>query len=82
MWVFSTSESFLYQYLGEWPRLPSTAGIGRAQFHRARSASKEGTWPLPAFADVLSQILKALVWVTIGVELSGPLLNLGGRPRR
>jgi hypothetical protein len=32
---------------GEWPRLPSTARIGRAQFHRARSASKEGTWPLP-----------------------------------
>jgi hypothetical protein len=33
--------------LGEWPRLPSTARIGRAQFHRARSASKEGTWPPP-----------------------------------
>jgi len=31
----------------EWPRLPSTARIGRAPFHRARSASKEGTWPLP-----------------------------------
>jgi hypothetical protein len=30
-----------------WPRLPSTARIGRALFHRARSASKEGTWPLP-----------------------------------
>ena len=38
---FSTS------LLGEWPRLPSTARIGRAQFHRARSASKEGTWPPP-----------------------------------
>jgi hypothetical protein len=34
--------------LEEWPRLPSTARIERAQFHRARSASKEGTWPLPA----------------------------------
>ena len=33
--------------LGEWPRLPSTARIGRALFHRARSASKEGAWPLP-----------------------------------
>jgi len=32
--------------LEEWPRLPSTARIERAQFHRARSASKEGTWPL------------------------------------
>src|SRR6267378_3621907 len=38
----------LYLPLGEWPRLPSTARIERAQFHRARSASKEGTWPLPA----------------------------------
>jgi hypothetical protein len=33
--------------LGEGPRLPSTARIERAQSHRARSASKEGTWPLP-----------------------------------
>src|SRR5438132_3665018 len=38
---------FLYLPLGEWPRLPSTARIERAPFHRARSASKEGTWPLP-----------------------------------
>jgi hypothetical protein len=37
----------LYLPLGEGPRLPSTARIERAQFHRARSASKEGTWPLP-----------------------------------
>ena len=37
----------LYLPLGESPRLPSTARIERAQFHRARSASKEGTWPLP-----------------------------------
>jgi hypothetical protein len=27
-------------------RLPFTARIERAQFHRARSASKKGTWPL------------------------------------
>jgi len=33
---------------GEWPRLPFTARIGRAQFHRARSASTKGTWPLPS----------------------------------
>ncbi len=33
--------------LGERPRLSSTARIERAQFHRARSASKEGTWSLP-----------------------------------
>src|SRR2546425_2896610 len=37
----------LYLPLGEWPRLPSTARIERAPFHCARSASKEGTWPLP-----------------------------------
>ncbi|MEO7862880.1 MAG: hypothetical protein ABIU05_21070, partial [Nitrospirales bacterium] len=29
--------------------MPSTARIGRALFHRARSASKEGTWPLPPY---------------------------------
>jgi hypothetical protein len=29
-------------------RLPFTARIERAQFHRARSASKKGTWPLPS----------------------------------
>ena len=33
-------------YLGEWPRLPFTARIERALSHRARSASKKGTWPL------------------------------------
>ena len=27
--------------------LSFTARIGRAPFHRARSASKKGTWPLP-----------------------------------
>src|SRR5437879_9689902 len=37
----------LYFSLGEWPRPPFTARIERAQFHRARSASKKGTWPLP-----------------------------------
>jgi hypothetical protein len=31
----------------EWPRLPFTARIERAPSHRARSASKKGTWPLP-----------------------------------
>jgi MarR family 2-MHQ and catechol resistance regulon transcriptional repressor len=46
----TSSEHFLILYLslGEWPRLPFTARIGRAQFHRARSASKNGTLPLPA----------------------------------
>ena len=34
--------------LRKWPRLPFTARIERAQFHRARSASKKGTWPLPS----------------------------------
>jgi len=34
--------------LGEWPRLPVTARIERPLFHRGGSASKTGTWPLPA----------------------------------
>jgi len=34
--------------LGEWPRLPVTARIERPLFHRGGSASKKGTWPLPA----------------------------------
>jgi hypothetical protein len=38
---------FTISLFREWPRLPFTARIGRAPFHRARSASKEGTWPLP-----------------------------------
>ena len=38
---------FAKRLLREWPRLPFTARIERAQFHRARSASKKGTWPLP-----------------------------------
>jgi hypothetical protein len=38
----------LHLSLREWPRLPFTARIGRAPFHRARSASKKGTWPLPS----------------------------------
>jgi hypothetical protein len=49
----------LYLSLGEWPRLPSTARIEQAQFHRARSASKEGTWPLPApFFSILLGLAK------------------------
>ena len=44
--------------LREWPRLPFTARIERAQFHRARSASKKGTWPLPPLlADCFSILL-------------------------
>jgi len=37
----------LYISSREWPRLPFTARIERTPFHRARSASKKGTWPLP-----------------------------------
>src|SRR6185503_17091246 len=32
----------------EWPRLSFTARIGRAHSDRARSASKNGAWPLPS----------------------------------
>jgi len=38
----------LHLSLGEWPKLPLTAHIERAQFHRARSVSKKGTWPAPS----------------------------------
>ena len=49
----------LYLSLGEWPRLPFTARIERAQFHRARSASKKGTWSLPPLlADFFSILLQ------------------------
>ena len=45
----------------EWPRPPFTPRIGRAQFHRARSASKKGTWPLPHsfFAPINRQPINA-----------------------
>src|SRR2546427_868310 len=44
VWPHPFSSSLVLEGVG---RLPSTARIERAQFHRARSASKEGTWPLP-----------------------------------
>ena len=48
-----------YLSIGERPRLPFTARIERAQFHRARSASKKGTWPLPPLlADFFNSLLK------------------------
>jgi hypothetical protein len=50
----------LYLSLGEWPRLPFTARIERAPFHRARSASKKGTWPLPSLLADFFSILLAL----------------------
>jgi hypothetical protein len=49
--VISPSEGLPILYtaiLREWPRLPFTARIERAHSYRARSASKKGTWPLPA----------------------------------
>jgi len=57
----------LYLSLGEWPRVPSTARIERAQFHRARSASKKGTWPLPSLlADFFSILVDKGVSVRLG----------------
>jgi hypothetical protein len=49
----------LYLSLGEWPRLPSIARIGRAQFHRARSASKEGPGRSPSL--LFQQLVKRMV---------------------
>ena len=51
----------LYLSLGEWPRLPFTARIERAQFHRARSASKKGTWPLPPLLTDFFSILPSII---------------------
>jgi len=51
----------LHLSLREWPRLPFTARIERAPFHRARSASKKGTWPLPPLLADFFSILLALV---------------------
>ena len=50
----------LYLSLWEWPRLPFTARIERAPFHRARSVSKKGAWPLPLLADFFSILLDLL----------------------
>ncbi len=41
--------------LREWPRLPFTARIERAQFHRARSASRKGAWSLPSRPSKLAR---------------------------
>ena len=51
-----------YLSIGERPRLFFTARIERAQFYRARSASKKGTWPLPSplLADFFNSLLKKL----------------------
>jgi hypothetical protein len=54
------SSDSLYLALREWPRLPFTARIERAPFHRARSASKKGTWPLPPHPTPLP---KYCLWV-------------------
>jgi hypothetical protein len=51
------SSDSLYLSLKEWPRLPFTARIERAQFHRARSASKKGTWPLLPHPSKLARYL-------------------------
>jgi hypothetical protein len=45
-------------FLGEWPRLPFTARIGRAHSDRARSASKKGTWTLPSFSLFFRRALR------------------------
>ena len=55
--VKSGPSDSLYLSLGEWPRLPFTARIERAHSYRARSASKKGTWLLPARLRVIFSIL-------------------------
>ncbi len=50
-----------YLSIGERPRLPNTARIERAQFHRARSASKKGTWPFPPAGGLVQQPTTAVL---------------------
>ena len=50
--------------LKEWPRLPSTARIGRAQSYRARSASKEGAWPLLPHPPGARNIAGVVAWLS------------------
>ena len=59
--LLSFSSIPLSQYWKEWPRLPSTARMERAHSDRARSASKEGTWPRPSPA----------LWAGIGLSAKG-----------
>ena len=70
----------LYLSLGEWPRLPFTARIERAPFHRARSASKKGTWPLPPLlADFFSILLEEFQKVSARTALEGVPREATGR---
>ena len=55
------------------PGAQDQRGCPSHHFHRARSVSKEGTWPFPAFAVVLSKTPEPLAWVTIGEEGLGLL---------
>src|SRR6267143_4517761 len=52
----------------EWPRLHFTARIERAPFHRARSASKKGTWPLPPHPSKLAHFSPLAGGVDLGAQ--------------
>jgi hypothetical protein len=51
--------------LREWSRLPFTARIERLSFHRARSASKKGTWPLPPLALIIRRACVIVVFFAV-----------------
>ena len=53
--------------LGEWPRLPFTARIERAQFHRARSASKKGPGRSPSL--IQARLFSSQGWGLIDLPL-------------
>src|SRR4249920_4278254 len=58
----------LHLSLREWPRLPFTARIERAPFHRARSASKKGTWrSLPCWRAFST----SCHWIMGGISYEG-----------
>jgi len=63
----------LYLSLGERPRLPFTARIERAQFHRARSASKKGAWLLPPCWQTFSASCYSGTRISIQGGVSSPM---------
>jgi hypothetical protein len=62
--LLASDEGLLYPFLHHHAsspkgvaRLSFTARIERTQFHRARSASKKGIWPLPSHPSKLTRDL-------------------------
>jgi hypothetical protein len=57
-----------------------TARIERAQFHRARSASKEGTWPLPTYPSEAARCASKGIVPTTPPLFQHSTIGHGARP--